>query len=145
LEYVLGGYRVSGLTLKRFFVVHFLAPFLIIIIVIFHLVWVHEKGARNPLGVSCTEWVRLSPGYLYKDLLGLLWAEFRTILIIRRYSWVFKEPTNSILANPMYTPLQIQHEWYFLIAYSILRCVDSKTGGVVLMLLSILALLIPII
>lgn len=72
LEYVLGGYRVSGLTLKRFFVVHFLAPFLIIILVLFHLIWVHEKGARNPLGVSCAEWVRLSPGYLYKDLLGLL-------------------------------------------------------------------------
>lgn len=52
LEVVLGGYRVSGLTLKRFFVVHFLAPFLIVVIVFFHLMWVHEKGARNPLGVS---------------------------------------------------------------------------------------------
>lgn len=67
------------------------------------------------------------------------------MLIIRRYSWVFKEPTNSILANPIYTPVHIQPEWYFLFAYSILRCVDSKTGGVVLMLLSILALLIPIV
>ena len=145
LEYVLGGYRVSGLTLKRFFVVHFLAPFLIIILVIFHLVWAHEKGASNPLGVRPNEWSTLAPGFLYKDLIGLFLAEARAIIIISRFSWVFQEPTNSIIANPIYTPVHIQPEWYFLFAYSILRCVDTKTGGVILILLSVLALLVPII
>lgn len=71
LEYVLGGFSVSGATLKRFFVVHFLLPFILSILVIYHLVWVHENGARNPLGLRPNDWVRLSPSYLYKDLVGV--------------------------------------------------------------------------
>nr|QGI24862.1 cytochrome b [Hiatella sp. J HML-2015]WMW23651.1 cytochrome b [Hiatella sp. J YW-2023] len=143
LEYVLGGYSVSGMTLKRFFVVHFLAPFLIAIMVVFHLLWAHEKGASNPLGASPNEWSSLAPGFLYKDLVGLFLGEVAVMVTMSMNSWVYMEPTNFIMANPMYTPVHIQPEWYFLFAYSILRCVDTKTGGVILMLLSVLSLLVP--
>lgn len=42
----------------------------------------------------------------------------------------------------MQTPLHIKPEWYFLFAYSILRCIPSKSGGVLALALSVI---IPII
>jgi len=41
----------------------------------------------------------------------------------------------------MVTPTHIVPEWYFLPFYAILRSVPNKLGGVILLLLSILALL----
>merc|ERR1712018_240687 len=43
-------------------------------------------------------------------------------------------------ANSLVTPLHIKPEWYFLqfFAYSILRCIPSKTIGVLALLFSVL-------
>jgi len=49
----------------------------------------------------------------------------------------FCEADNFILANPIITPGHIQPEWYFLFAYSILRSVPNKLGGVILMFMAI--------
>jgi ubiquinol-cytochrome c reductase cytochrome b subunit len=40
------------------------------------------------------------------------------------------------------TPVHIQPEWYFLIAYAILRSIPNKLGGVVALALSILILMV---
>jgi ubiquinol-cytochrome c reductase cytochrome b subunit len=40
------------------------------------------------------------------------------------------------------TPIHIQPEWYFLFAYTILRRIPNKLGGVLLILFSILFLII---
>jgi len=54
-------------------------------------------------------------------------------------------PDNYIPAMYMSTPAHIVPEWYFLPFYALLRSVPNKLGGVVVMLLSILALaLLPI-
>jgi len=50
------------------------------------------------------------------------------------------EVENFIPANPLITPVHIVPEWYFLFAYSILRTITSKVGGVVSMLSSMLIL-----
>jgi ubiquinol-cytochrome c reductase cytochrome b subunit len=52
------------------------------------------------------------------------------------------DPENFIPANPLVTPVHIQPEWYFLIAYAILRSIPNKLGGVIALVLSILILLI---
>jgi len=52
------------------------------------------------------------------------------------------DPENFIPANPIVTPVHIQPEWYFLIAYAILRSIPNKLGGVVALALSILILII---
>lgn len=44
----------------------------------------------------------------------------------------------------MKTPLQIEPEWYFLFAYSILRSIPNKSGGAAALVVSVLILfLIP--
>merc|ERR1712212_214652 len=53
---------------------------------------------------------------------------------------LFIEVENFIPANPLVTPVHIVPEWYFLFAYSILRTITSKVGGVFAMLSSMLIL-----
>lgn len=57
------------------------------------------------------------------------------------FSWILGDPENFIPANPLVTPVHIQPEWYFLIAYAILRSIPNKLLGVVGMLASLLILL----
>jgi ubiquinol-cytochrome c reductase cytochrome b subunit len=52
------------------------------------------------------------------------------------------DPENFIPANPLVTPVHIQPEWYFLMAYAILRSIPNKLGGVVALAISIIILLV---
>jgi ubiquinol-cytochrome c reductase cytochrome b subunit len=56
--------------------------------------------------------------------------------------WILGDPENFIPANPLVTPVHIQPEWYFLMAYAILRSIPNKLGGVVALALSIAILII---
>ena len=51
-------------------------------------------------------------------------------------------PDNYIPANPLQTPAHIVPEWYFLPFYAILRAIDNKLIGVILMFASILILFV---
>merc|ERR1711862_1083969 len=55
---------------------------------------------------------------------------------------ILGDPENFIPANPLVTPVHIQPEWYFLIAYAILRSIPNKLGGVIALAISIVILLI---
>ena len=44
-------------------------------------------------------------------------------------SFALGNSENFIPANPLVTPVHIQPEWYFLIAYAILRSIPNKLGG----------------
>ncbi|KAH9518907.1 hypothetical protein Btru_008637 [Bulinus truncatus] len=51
--YLEGKYRrfsVGQPTLTRFFRLHFILPFVILVLSILHLLFLHEKGSTNPLG-----------------------------------------------------------------------------------------------
>ncbi|PTQ17453.1 cytochrome b N-terminal domain-containing protein [Vibrio sp. 10N.286.46.E10] len=45
-----GGYTVSDPTIKRFFVLHFILPFVALCIVFIHIFFLHLHGSTNPLG-----------------------------------------------------------------------------------------------
>jgi len=48
-----------------------------------------------------------------------------------------------IQAKCLVTPTHIQPEWYFLAAYSVLRAIPRKLGGVLCLVLFILILVFP--
>merc|ERR1711900_41597 len=77
-----------------------------------------------------------------KDLFGFFVILFIFSRICFFYPWILGDPENFLPANPLVTPVHIQPEWYFLIAYAILRSIPNKLGGVVALVLSIAILLI---
>ena len=126
-----GGFRVDNATLTRFFSFHFLVPFIIAGVAVVHLVFLHETGSSNPLGIKIIQdKVSFSPYFLVKDLMGVFALLIGFFYIVLEYPWLLGDPENFISANPIVTPVHIQPEWYFLFAYAILRAIPNKLGGV---------------
>lgn len=140
-----GGFAVGDPTLNRMFVLHYLFPFIIVVLALLHIVSLRIHGSNNPTGVkikSEKDSVAFHPYYTVKDFVG-----YGVFLIIYFYFVFYKpnylgHPDNYIEANPMVTPEHIVPEWYMLPFYAILRAIPSKLGGVVAMLSSILILFV---
>ena len=68
-----GGFAVGGPTLTRFFSLHFLIPFVVAAIRGVHLLFLHQTGRSNPLGVNRNfEKIKFHPYFTTKDLFGFL-------------------------------------------------------------------------
>nr|QTT79699.1 cytochrome b [Platyscapa corneri] len=137
-----GGFSVSNATLNRFYSFHFILPFIILFLVILHLMFLHEVGSSNPLGVNSNYFkIPFNPYFSIKDIIGFIIMITMLLLICLMNPYVLSDPENFNKANPMITPMHIQPEWYFLFAYAILRSIPNKLGGVIALLMSILILL----
>nr|YP_007317557.1 cytochrome b [Phyllodactylus unctus]ADY86068.1 cytochrome b [Phyllodactylus unctus] len=145
VEWVWGGFSVDNATLTRFFTFHFLLPFLLTALVLLHLLFLHESGSNNPLGLtSHPDKVPFHPYYSYKDLFGLVLALVTLLCLALFTPYLLGDPENYTPANPLVTPPHIKPEWYFLFAYAILRSIPNKLGGVLALISSItILLLIP--
>lgn len=140
--WIWGGYGVNNSTLQRFFIVHFLLPFIISILFYFHLSLLHKIGSSNLLnsgGVPDSEKINFYPYFLSKDIFALSLVLAFFFFIVGYYPNTLMHPDNYIPANPLVTPNHIVPEWYFLMFYAILRCIPNKALGVLLMVLAILS------
>nr|UGS80462.1 cytochrome b [Lachesilla sp. LaspMLY] len=143
VQWLWGGFAVSNATLTRFFTFHFLFPFIILALVIIHLLFLHQTGSSNPLGLSMNiDKISFHPYFSFKDLIGFLVLLFILISMTLISPYYLGDPDNFIPANPLVTPIHIQPEWYFLFAYAILRSIPNKLGGVIALIMSIAILLI---
>nr|ADD96752.1 cytochrome b [Crenicichla macrophthalma] len=146
VQWIWGGFSVDNATLTRFFAFHFLLPFIIAAMTLIHLIFLHETGSSNPIGInSNADKISFHPYYSFKDILGfaLLLVALTTLTLFSPN--LLGDPDNFTPANPLVTPPHIKPEWYFLFAYAILRSIPNKLGGVLALLLSILILmLVPI-
>ena len=135
VEWLWGGFSVGNPTLNRFFVLHYLLPFLIVGVVMLHLVSLHRFGSSNPTGIAIPkkDKIPFHPYYTFKDLYGLSIYLMVYAFFIFFAPNFFGEPDNYIPANPLVTPPHIVPEWYFLPFYAILRSIPSKLGGVLAM------------
>lgn len=139
--WIWGGFSINNATLNRFFSLHFILPFIILILVIIHLYFLHLTGSNNPLGTNSNlNKIPFHIYFSYKDLLGFIIISFLLTIIILQYPYIFSDPDNFIPANPIITPIHIQPEWYFLFAYAILRSIPNKLGGVIALIISIIIL-----
>nr|QPN54250.1 cytochrome b [Laemobothrion tinnunculi] len=136
-----GGYSISTFTISRFFSLHYILPFLILVMVILHLAYLHKSGSSNPLSLPLnSDKMNFHPLYTMKDSIGLIIPFFFLSMIVMVSPFIFMDSDNFEEANFMRTPPHIQPEWYFLFAYSILRSVPNKLGGVIMMMFSIFIL-----
>jgi len=143
VQWIWGGFAVGSATLTRFFIIHFLIPFIILAIVLVHLLFLHQTGSNNPLGINSNfNRVSFHPFYTIKDLLGASLIISSLLLLCLIAPLLLGDTENFIPANPLSTPVHIQPEWYFLFAYAILRSIPNKLGGVLCLVLSIAMLFI---
>nr|AII98596.1 cytochrome b [Varecia variegata]AII98930.1 cytochrome b [Varecia variegata]AII99032.1 cytochrome b [Varecia variegata] len=143
VEWIWGGFSVDKATLTRFFAFHFILPFIIMALVMIHLLFLHETGSNNPLGIpSNSDKIPFHPYYTIKDFLGLLLLILLTLALVLFSPDLLTDPDNYMPANPLNTPPHIKPEWYFLFAYAILRSIPNKLGGVLALFFSILILAI---
>nr|AKK32528.1 cytochrome b [Henschiella sp. PJ-2015] len=143
VQWIWGGFSINNATLTRFFSLHFLLPFIIMMMVIIHLLFLHQTGSNNPLGTNSNyEKTPFHPYFSIKDIMGMIMLMYMYMLMNFLNPNLLSDPENFMPANPMVTPIHIQPEWYFLFAYAILRSIPNKLGGVIMMFMSIMILMI---
>nr|YP_010491915.1 cytochrome b [Oraesia emarginata]UWM92701.1 cytochrome b [Oraesia emarginata] len=143
VNWIWGGFAVDNATLTRFYTFHFLLPFIILMMTMIHLLFLHQTGSNNPLGLNSNyDKIPFHPFFTFKDLIGAIMLLFFLIMLTLTNPYLLGDPDNFIPANPLVTPVHIQPEWYFLFAYAILRSIPNKLGGVVALIMSILILII---
>nr|WNH36985.1 cytochrome b [Centropomus undecimalis] len=143
VQWIWGGFSVDNATLTRFFAFHFLLPFVVAAMMILHLLFLHETGSNNPMGLnSNVDKIPFHPYFSYKDLLGFVVLLFTLTSLALFLPNLLGDPDNFTPANPLVTPPHIKPEWYFLFAYAILRSIPNKLGGVLALLSSILVLML---
>ena len=147
LEWVWGGFRVGNATLSRFFILHYILPFVILVLSLVHLIFLHINGRRSPLGVTrINDKVEFHWFFLLKDIVSFLILILFFVLLILLIPFVFIDSENFLFVDIIKTPEHIKPEWYFLFAYCISRRIPNKLGGVIGLLISIVILiLIPLI
>nr|YP_009654730.1 cytochrome b [Cantao ocellatus]AVJ52609.1 cytochrome b [Cantao ocellatus]QCI09285.1 cytochrome b [Cantao ocellatus] len=143
VKWLWGGFSVDNATLTRFFTLHFLLPFIISAMVMIHLLFLHQTGSNNPLGLNSNfDKVPFHPYFSIKDIMGFMVALSMLTVLVMLEPLLLGDPENFTPANPLVTPVHIQPEWYFLFAYAILRSIPNKLGGVIAMLASIIIIMI---
>lgn len=106
-----GGFAVDNATLVRFFSLHFLVPFVILGLTVLHLLFLHERGSNNPLGLRRDrDKVPFHSYYRFKDLVGFLVLLFLLSILVLFSPFLLGDPENFIPANPLVTPVHIQPE-----------------------------------
>nr|UPX88666.1 cytochrome b [Leuctra fusca] len=143
VQWVWGGFAVDNATLTRFFTFHFLLPFIVAAATMIHLLFLHQTGSNNPLGVnSNVDKIPFHPYFTFKDIVGFLVLMMILTILTLLDPYLLGDPDNFTPANPLVTPVHIQPEWYFLFAYAILRSIPNKLGGVIALVASIAILMI---
>merc|ERR1712196_127123 len=140
IEWLCGGYSVHSPTLKRFFVFHFVMPFVLLGFVVLHLFYLHYHSSNNPLRINTNNKIPFFPFVFIKDF-------FTLIIVLTLYLTqchfgmsTLSHPDNALEACAFLTPLHIVPEWYFLCQYAMLKAIPNKNAGFIILLTSIFAL-----
>jgi ubiquinol-cytochrome c reductase cytochrome b subunit len=155
VEWIRGDYGIADATLNRFFALHVVAlPVALLLLVMLHLVALHQTGSNNPDGIEIKEKVGpdgkpldgipFHPYYTVKDLVGVgvFLLLFALVVFFKpTLGGLFLEAPNFEPANPMSTPEHIAPVWYFTPYYAILRAVPDQRMGALLMLLAVVSFL----
>merc|ERR1711907_422667 len=140
IEWLCGGYCVHSPTLKRFFVLHFILPFILLAFVVLHLFYLHFHSSNNPLKLNANNKIPFFPYIVIKDFFSLMIVFCFYVIQCHFGISTLSHPDNALEACAFLTPLHIVPEWYFLCQYSMLKAVPNKNGGFVMLLASVLIL-----
>ncbi len=152
--WIRGDFVISDATLNRFFALHVVAvPLVLLLLVVMHILALHEVGSNNPDGVEIKkhkdengiplDGIPFHPYYSVKDIVGVVGFLILfsvVVFFMPEMGGYFLEHANFIPANQFQTPEHIAPVWYFTPYYAILRAVPDKLIGVIFMFAAIFLL-----
>ena len=131
MEVLLGDYVMGVVTLRRFFVFHFVLSLVLLVVMLVHIIFLHKFGSTNPLFFNNLK-VNFYPYFYAKDLYMFFFVLLA--LLLNYFNFMeLSHSDNNVEANPLVTPLHIVPEWYFLSFYTVLKAINSKIAGILLM------------
>lgn len=144
-RYVVGGFSVTKDTLVRVFSAHVCLAFFILGLVLMHLFYLHKGGSNNPLFAASGygDVVLFHSYFTVKDSFSFFLLLFVFVSVMLCVPDFVLDVEGFIEADPLRTPVTIKPEWYFLAFYAMLRSVESKVGGLVLVLGFLFVLWLP--
>lgn len=135
--WIWGRFRVRQPLLKLMFSFHYILPLVMLLVLIIHLVRLHQTGRSRRVNLHFTfTSQRFYPTYFAKDSLNLI-IIILLIMLVCLAPWRLGDPDNWIPANPIVRPVHIKPEWYFLWLYCMLRAIPNKIGGVVALVIGL--------
>jgi quinol-cytochrome oxidoreductase complex cytochrome b subunit len=138
-----GGYSIHDATLHRFYSLHYTLPFVLLVLSVLHLFFLHEYGSSNPIGLpTMKDSIPFTPYYTIKDTFTIMIIILLLLNIIILVPDLLGHSVNYEQANFLVTPVHIVPEWYLLFFYAILRSVTNKLLGFFFMACSIVILFI---
>ena len=135
-----GGLNVCEVSVYRFFSLHFILPFALVVLSLVHMALLHERVSRNPLQLSNSDFLRFFPFFWRKDVVGFFVIFIFVLGLVTFYPFVFCDAANFMEASFSETPEHIKPEWYFLPFYAILRAFATKSSGVIALVVSVVIL-----
>ena len=122
-------------TVTRFYVLHFLMPLVLGLLILTHLHLLHFSGGSS-LSYSSQK-IFFFPFLIVKDMVArcACLMAFVVLACVFQIHWV--TPRTIRMPTPWSPPAHIKLEWYFLFAYAILRCIPDKTTGVLALAASV--------
>ena len=152
--WVRGDFNMSGVTLNRFFALHVvLVPLFLLVLVVLHVLALHEVGSNNPDGVDIKkttddtgkplDGIPFHPYFTLGKLPAIIVFLFLFCVVLFFYpdggGYLIEHP-NYEPADPLKTPELIAPVWYYTPFYSMLRAatfplfgLDAKLWGLIVM------------
>jgi quinol-cytochrome oxidoreductase complex cytochrome b subunit len=107
-----GGFAIDSPTLVRFFVLHFILPFVILGLVVLHIYFLHERGSSlgNLRFRFSIDYITFYPYFVLKDFFSLMILLFVLGYLVFFEPNLLGHPDNYVKANPLTTPAHIVPE-----------------------------------
>ena len=152
--WVRGDFNMSGVTLNRFFALHVvLVPLFLLVLVVLHVLALHEVGSNNPDGVDIKkttddmgkplDGIPFHPYFTLGKLPAIIVFLFLFCAVLFFYpdggGYLIEHPDYEP-ADPLKAPELIAPVWYYTPFYSMLRAatfplfgLDAKLWGLIVM------------
>ena len=104
IEWVCGGHYVYNPTLKRFFLFHFLLPFITLGLIIIHLFYLHFHSSNNPFRLNTNNKIPFFPFIFLKDFFGFILILNLYLLQTHFGISSFSHPDNALEVCGLLTP-----------------------------------------
>jgi len=108
VQWISGNYFISITCLRRFFILHFILPFVLLIIFCLHVSYLHDAGSMNPGSRNTTSLFPMTLYVIIKDVFVSI--VLISLLVTFWDSLSFSHSDNLIYPNPLVTPTHIVPE-----------------------------------